>query len=229
MIDMKKARPMIEDAVATAFGIVLDQIEAQCEDEPHKGNEVVSNWKVYGLEDSIRRSKYPKSVDISECTAEITSGIEALANCKTGTGHDQFLTGIIVQFDLTFTIKAWTEAERYHFLDFISSQSTMHKIASFDIAKQCHEYVDPYIVERVEELRYQYLKDQTPENYLKLLYNVPVGFKLTAGMTTNYRQLKTIYQQRKTHRLPEWKQFCQWIETLPMAEFITGKAGEYHD
>jgi hypothetical protein len=42
-------------------------------------------------------------------------------------------------------------------------------------------------------------------------------------MTTNYRQLKTIYSQRKTHRLPEWKEFCAWIETLPYSELITGE------
>ena len=191
-------------------------------------NEVVSNVAVYGLEKSIKRSKYPKSVDINKCTAEITKGVEALANCQTGTGHDQFLTGIIVQFDLTFTIKAWTEGERYHWLDFVSSQSTMHKIARFNIAKQCIKYVHPGIVEIVEGLVSIYNEDPTPENYLKLLYNVPVGFKLTAGMTTNYRQLKTIYQQRKNHRLPEWRQFCEWIETLPMSEFITGKGGEHN-
>ena len=40
-------------------------------------------------------------------------------------------------------------------------------------------------------------------------------------MTTNYRQLKTIYCQRRTHRLPEWRVFCEWIETLPYADFIT--------
>lgn len=224
-IDFEKARPLIMDAVMTSFGIVMDQIEAQCADEPQSGNEVVSNWKVYGLEDSIKRSKYPKAVDISKCTAEVTKGVEALANCDTGTGHDQFLTGIVVQFDLTFSIKAWTEAERYHFLDFVSSQSTMHKIAQFDIEKQCISYVHPDIIKVVNELVCQYNSNQTPENYLTLLYNVPVGFRLTAGMTTNYRQLKTIYQQRKNHRLPEWKQFCAWIETLPMSEFITGKRG----
>lgn len=190
-------------------------------------NEVVSNWKVYGLEESIKRSKYPKAVDISKCTAEITKGVEALANCQTGTGHDQFLTGIIVQFDLTFTIKAWTEAERYHWLDFVSSQSTMHKIAQFDIAKQCHEYVDPGIISIVKAYVDAYNAEPTAENYLRLLYNVPVGFKLTAGMTTNYRQLKTIYQQRRFHRLPEWRDFCRWMEGLPHAEFITG--GADHD
>lgn len=187
-------------------------------------NEVVSNVKVYGLKESIIRSKYPKAVDIKNCTAEITRGVEALATCLTGTGHDQFLTGIIVQFDLTFTIKAWTEAERYHWLDFISSQSTMHKIAQFDIKKQCCAYVDPGIISIVQAYVDAYNMEPTADNYLRLLYNVPVGFKLTAGMTTNYRQLKTIYQQRKNHRLPEWKQFCKWIESLPHAEFITGGA-----
>jgi hypothetical protein len=35
-------------------------------------------------------------------------------------------------------------------------------------------------------------------------------------MTTNYQQLKTIYQQRRNHRLPEWQVFCDWVETLPL-------------
>jgi hypothetical protein len=97
---------------------------------------VISNVAVYGLKESIKRAKYPKSVDISKLNSELTNGIKALSNSKKGEGHDNFLNGIIVQFDLTFTIKAWTEGERYHFLDFISSQSTMHKIAEFDIENQ---------------------------------------------------------------------------------------------
>lgn len=60
------------------------------------------------------------------------------------------------------------------------------------------------------------------EAYLKVLYSNPCGFRLTAGMTTNYRQLKTIYRQRRFHRLPEWREFCRWIESLPHSELITG-------
>ena len=59
-------------------------------------------------------------------------------------------------------------------------------------------------------------KEDLKKRYLEILYSNPCGFKLTAGMTTNYRQLKTIYSQRKTHRLPEWREFCAWVETLPM-------------
>lgn len=177
---------------------------------------VISNVKVYGLEDSIKRAKYPMSTDINKLNSELTKGIRALGNSKKGEGHDQWLTGIIVQFDLTFTIKAWTEAERYSFLDFISSQSTMHRIAKFDAEKQVISYVTKNTVDEVNRLKDIYNENPTDENYLTLLYNVPVGFKLTAGMTTNYRQLKTIYSQRKNHRLPEWKEFCAWVETLPM-------------
>lgn len=195
---------------------------------------VVDNVKIYGLEDSLKRAKYPMSTDINKLNSELTTGIKALGNSSRGSGHDQFLTGIVVQFDLTFTVKAWTEAERYHFLDFVSSQSTMHRIAKFDLDRQYIEFVDPRVVSIMQEKVDQYkviiasleaadteydrkrLNELKTQKYLELLYTNPCGFKLTAGMTTNYRQLKTIYAQRKNHRLPEWREFCTWIETLPM-------------
>lgn len=189
----------------------------------------IANIKVYGLDESIVRAKYPMSVDTSTLNADITKGILALSNCEKGTGHDQWLTGVIVQFDLTYTIKAWVEAERYTWLDFISSQSTMHRIAKFDIEQQCNKYVTPATIAEVNRLKDAYLNDPTPENYLYLLYNIPVGFKLVAGMTTNYRQLKTIYAQRKTHRLPEWREFCAWIETLPMFKELCLKGGDSNE
>lgn len=183
---------------------------------------VVSNVEIMGLVSSVKASYYPMATDTENCSAEVTERTMALANCQTGSGHDQFLTGIVVQFDLTFTVKAWVEAERYHFLDFVSSQSTMHRITSMDIDEQCINYVRRETIELVEKLVAEYKEDPTPERYLAVLYNVPVGLRLTARMTTNYRQLKTIYQQRKNHRLPEWRAFCEWIETLPRSKFITG-------
>ena len=74
---------------------------------------IVNNVQVYGLEESIKRAKYPMSTDVNTLNSELTNGIKALGNSDKGSGHDQFLTGIIVQFDLTFTVKAWTEAEIY--------------------------------------------------------------------------------------------------------------------
>jgi hypothetical protein len=65
---------------------------------------------------------------------------------------------------------------------------------------------------------YEEYNEMLKEEYLKILYSNPAGFELTARMTTNYRCLKNIYIQRRDHRLPEWREFCKWIETLPYAK-----------
>lgn len=191
----------------------------------------IKNVNVYGLENSIRAAKYPKSVNLESLDTTLTKGIKACANCKTGEGHDNFLKGIVVQFDLTFSNKAWVELQRYHFIDFVSSQSTMHKITKFNIKEQCNHYVDHRIIDILQAKINEYnrlmeydmshgksveRKHQLEELYLEILYNVPSGFQITAGMTTNYQQLKTIYQQRRHHLLPDWKMFCDWCETLPL-------------
>ena len=104
-------------------------------------------------------------------------------------------------------------------------------ITKFDVKSQCNRYVDPRIIDIVQEKINEYnrlsalnLKSEASkerreilnELYLEILYNVPSGFELTAGMTTNYQQLKTIYQQRRHHRLKDWEVFCDWCETLPL-------------
>lgn len=188
---------------------------------------VMANIHVYGLENSIRGSKFPMAVDVDKLNGEIVPTTYKLGNAAPGSGHDQFMTGIIVQFDLTFTVKAWTEAERYHFLDFISSQSTMHRIAKFDLDNQYSEYTDKRMIAIMNELKDKYNETNDPEDYLRLLYSNPCGFKLTAAMTTNYRQLKTIWMQRHNHRLPEWREFCKQIEELPyFNELCLGKEDE---
>ena len=183
----------------------------------------IKNVQIYGLEESIRASKFPMAVDTDKCTSEITERTISLGSVATGTGHDNFLKGIIVQFDWTFTPKCSVEVERYHFIDFVSSQSTMHRITKFDLDKAYIEYVDKVMINRMKGLveRYnamtkeQQNSDEGKELYLKILYSNPCGMFLTARMTTNYQPLKTIYQQRTHHRLPEWQWFCDWCETLP--------------
>lgn len=203
--------------------------------------DVVSNVNVYGFEEAVKGAKYSYAIDTNAVTSEVTKTTLSLANSKAGSGHDQFMTGIIVQFDLTFSNKAWVEAERYKFLNFISSQSTMHRITKFDLDQAYLPYVDNRIVEIMKEKVKAYnelhaqmtsfknegkdvseMMNTLNEMYLEILYSNPAGFRLTAKMTTNYRALKTIYNQRKNHRLPEWRAFCEWVKTLPHSEFITG-------
>ena len=207
----------------------------------------VENVRIYDLEESLIASGYPMRTmatqdrDLDE--KDLKRGHILSKACDTGNGaHGQFMTGIRVSFDLTFTNKAWVEAERYRFLEFVSSQSTMHRITKFDLHEQYNEYVDPRIInimeEKVEEYNrlqekikefektnnysndeiYKVLKNKVNNLYLEILYSNPAGFNLTARMTTNYRCLKNIYIQRKNHRLPEWREFCKWSETLPYFE-----------
>ena len=194
--------------------------------------DIISDVRVYGIDESIKSSKYPMAVDTNKCTYEITDRTRQLGNVQTGTGHDNFLKGIVVQFDWKFTPKLSVEVERYHFIDFVSSQSTMHKITKFDLDKAYIKYVDQRCVDVIKEKVEDYntlqekikvatdrdkfaLQEIAKVKYLEILYSNPCGMYLTARMTTNYQQLKTIYQQRRFHRLPEWQDFCDWIETLP--------------
>lgn len=179
----------------------------------------VANWKVYDLEESILACSYPMRTETNVKEVDETDIARAikLANAKGG-GHNQFLSGIVVSFDLTCTNKMWVELERYRFITFVSSQSTMHRIAKFDLDTSYNEYVDESIVAIMKVLKMEYEANPTPENYLRLLYSNPAGFELTARLTTNYRCLRNVYAQRKNHRLPEWREFCKWIETLPYAK-----------
>lgn len=59
------------------------------------------------------------------------------------------------------------------------------------------------------------------EVYMKIISNCPMGLEQEMSITTNYLQLKTIYHQRKTHKLEEdWGAFCKWIESLPLFKEI---------
>ena len=183
----------------------------------------VNNGNVYNLENAIRASKYPMSADVDKLNSEITNTVKKLGSQPRGSAHDNFLHGILVSFDLTCSNKMWVEFERYHFADIVSGQSTMHKISQLlEGDTPFNNHVDPVIKHRVFELAKIYNNDQTTENYLNLLYNIPSGLELTDHIVTNYGQLKTMWYQRHNHRLPEWRVFCDWILTLPRFCELTG-------
>lgn len=192
--------------------------------------DIVTNVKIYDLEESLIASGYPMRTELTAAAVtekDLTRAKKLVDATKTGNGaHAQFMTGIRVAFDLTCSNKMWVEAERYRFLEFVSSQSTMHRITKFDLEDQYNEYVDPRVIDimkkKVDTYNELVEKKADPEilkrKYLEILYTNPAGFTLTARMTTNYRCLRNIYMQRKDHRLPEWRAFCEWIESLPYAQ-----------
>ena len=210
------------------------------------------NVKVYDLEESMIASGYPMRTDLTEdvVTDKVLKRCMNLTKASNGNGaHGQWLTGVRVAFDLTCTNKMWVEAERYRFLEFVSSQSTMHRITKFKIRDQYNKYVDPRVIDIMEEKVYQYNKllenkptsgseqmledyaELLKEKYLEILYTNPAGFELTARMTTNYRCLLNIYVQRHNHRLPEWREFCEQLLELPyfsdlVNAYYSGKISE---
>jgi len=85
----------------------------------------------------------------------------------------------------------------------------------FDIKSQCNQYVLPEVIKIVNGLMQDYEKEPTTEKFTKVVSNLPMGFQLTARITTNYLQLKTMYYQRRFHKLTEWRIFCDWAKSLP--------------
>lgn len=192
----------------------------------------VSNTYVYGLERAVKASGNPMRVkiDTSETNEKDFLRASRLGSTTSGEGHDNFLKGITVQLDVAAPLYWWKEAQRYHWFDFISSQSTMHCLLKFDVSSQCVDDTDPKILERMKELVEEYNqipddeehKDEKKAKWRVLVASLPCGFCLCATMTTNYQQLKTMYRQRCNHKLKEWHVFCDWILNLPHFKELTG-------
>lgn len=188
------------------------------------------NTGVYGLTKSVKASGYPMSEKITNSLDKSDwNRAKKLATTKGGSGHDCFLKGIIVQVDITAPQYWWLQEARYHFVDTISSQSTMHKITKMDVKNQCNKWVLPEIIKTVNKLIEKYNNTKTNnkiEVFHTIISNYPMGFMITKRITTNYLQLKTMYAQRSNHKLIEWEFFKLWVEGLNNSEYIVGDKNE---
>lgn len=210
----------------------------------------IKNTEVYGLEESIIRSGFPMMVGTIKDKEEhdfanvLTEGgvtrAGNLGRCKPGSGHDNFLKGIIVQFDIKYPQYFTPQLQRYNWIDIISSQSKMHRLTSNQLSEDnCSKWVLPDIAGFVNCLIEFYNNDNLvyPFTYLNLdvsckydlfmtiVSNLPMGYEMWMGVSTNYLQLKTIYNQRKNHKLKDdWGYFCKWVEELPFfRELVLGE------
>lgn len=194
-----------------------------------KRNIRITNARCYDLEESLVASSYPmltKVIPRDSNESDVKRAVK-LANTPAGSGHSNFLCGIRVSFDLTVPRYIWQEAQRYHWFDIVSSQSTMHKISQMDLL-DLGNYTDSISGSTMYDISaYQkdYQESPSEENFRRLKAAIPEGLMLTARISTNYQQLRTIFNQRNNHRLQEWQQFCQWIRELPYGkELITNES-----
>ena len=230
----------------------------------------VDNVRIYGIEESIIASGYPmqtETFNMNEINLKDKDLKRAmhLGNAVAGSGHDCFTKGITVQFDLQVPEYIWRQLDRYHFIDYVSSQSKMHRILKIDLDKACNKYVSRENIYRLRDLIYIYnnydefiktLENEEDEQkrweeyerfrlnndyrlvwegdlvpgaceeltkeklFNMIIANTPSGLMLTARMTTNYLQLKSIVNQRSNHKMQEWRLLCDYFKTLPMFDLV---------
>lgn len=194
----------------------------------------VTNVKVYDLEESIIACRNAMRMEPATYSQEeFAKSLERarkLAATETGSGHQTFLSGIRVSFDLTYPNYISPELQRYHWIDIVTSSSKMHTLSKMaDDPDRYNKYVNQASLDNMKALMDEFNRaesaDERYEAFMRLVSNCPQGIELFMRVSTNYLQLKTIYAQRKNHKLKEdWVEgFCEnFIEKLPYSELITG-------
>ena len=199
----------------------------------------IQNVKVYDLRESVIASGNAMRLEPVKCSDnEFIKGLKRmarLAHASKSTDvhcHDNALCGIRVSFDIKYPQYWSMEFQRYHFADIVTSSSKMHRLLKMDITKACNEYVTPETINNLKQYIFEYnsikdfyegktvpdvnkAQDEIYDAWMKVLSNTPLGLELFMRVSTNYKQLQTIYYQRKNHKLKEWHTFCKMIEELP--------------
>ena len=160
---------------------------------------------------------------------------------KAGSPNDKFLRQIFVSVDITAPLYWWKEMDTYKVGTTANSTSTMHKLASTPITKDCFEMDDydgslklfenyPYsppefvddmweeIIDICETLRKRYLETKDIRYWKELIRFLPESWLQTRTWTANYAVLRNIIHWRKGHKLTEWKAFLDWAAALPYAD-----------
>lgn len=128
--------------------------------------------------------------------------------------------------DKEFTLEDFScehlNGEPYH-LEWIESAmvdediTSPHKVwaTPLDILK--------YTIEMLNAYRLQYLETKNKNDWWQMIQLLPSSYNQRRTVMLNYEVLANIYKSRYNHKLDEWHTFCDWIESLPYSELITGK------
>ena len=162
--------------------------------------------------------------------------------CEAGSPeHAKFLRQISVWVNITAPRFWWTEFDTYKIGTTANSQSTMHTLMRDGIKEEdiyfyfgedeaANEVMREYInaINELIELYKTLEAGEIKEQYFKKIKAMlPEGFIQTRMVSLNYQVLRTMYNQRKNHRLSGWNtDFVKWVKTLPVSEWITGEFPE---
>ena len=73
----------------------------------------------------------------------------------------------------------------------------------------------------LSEEKRKYIAAQKKKFWWMMIQLLPSSYNQTRNVMMNYEVLANIYWSRKDHKLYEWREFCKWIESLPLHELIT--------
>lgn len=160
---------------------------------------------------------------------------------RAGTDHRKFMRMITVYLDITAPLYWWKEFDTYKVGTVANSCSTMHKIAAKEFTLgdfSCEHLISneaipgrvysakgmmEATVDNLNMFRKLYLETQDKKYWWQLIQLLPSSYNQRRTIMLNYEVLANIYKSRRNHKLDEWHTLCDWIETLPYSELITGK------
>ncbi|MFQ9255342.1 MAG: hypothetical protein ACLR3W_13940 [Faecalibacillus intestinalis] len=157
---------------------------------------------------------------------------------RAGTDHRKYMRMMPVYARITAGHTWWAEFDTYKVGTVRNSCSKMHKIhvMGFEQDNFDHEGIDEVggqaletfnkVRETLEWLAKQFNETKEKKYWRAIIELLPMGFHLTANVEMNYEVLANMYRSRKGHKMFEWRDFCKWIETLPLSELITGLSKE---
>ena len=156
-----------------------------------------------------------------------------------GTDHRKFMRMITVYVDITAPLYWWKEFDTYKVGTVANSCSTMHKIHtkrferedfSIEHIVNCDEQhwmvCMDNIISALNVAREWYLETKDKKYWWQMIQLLPTSYNQKRTVMLNYEVLANIYKPRRYHKLNEWRFFCDWIETLPYSELITGNKRE---
>lgn len=159
-----------------------------------------------------------------------------------GTDHRKFMRMITVYLDITAPLYWWKEFDTYKVGTVANSCSTMHKIAAkeFKFDDFSCEHLErrasltlKKIIDDLNYYREYYIslakqnapgsEKRTKDIWWQMIQLLPSSYNQRRTVMLNYEVLANMYRSRRHHKLDEWYTLCDWIESLPYAELITGK------
>ena len=148
-----------------------------------------------------------------------------------GSDHRKYLRMIFVSVDITAPLYWWKEYDTYKVGTVANSCSTMHKIhaKAFERDDFSHDRMSDKalgcldgVIEVLEDTRQKYLETKDRAYWHDMIQLLPSSYNQMRTCTMNYENLINMYHARQNHKLAEWHTFCDWVESLPHSDLITG-------